>query len=1702
MFARAPRKTGPLHYRLMLVLVLLTLVGVFPLPTAQPAQAAAVVPARPAAAPLSAAAVPSTIFQSLADVPSQVTTTLFLRVVAARTEPLSGVVKGDPVTTYQFIINEDNVGDPTWPAFPDCYPYLDPPANTVPNANYPASCPWPSIQAQQGYAPIVTQGDQTILNETTGIVLPAGSYLISVLAGGFKIDGAHFTVPLADPGLVVVEAQPLPLPSATIRIRVFEDIMTNGQFDAPGEHGLAGFKAVVADLLGPVTTDVFGNPICTEYERDGNGQIIYDPEGNPIPIPGTGGECVSDANGDITIPNVSPNRFDVTVTPPTGTVWIQTTTLEGGRGWDTWLLEGGTGLDNEFMVAGEPFPWTIDGFVRPTDTLNNPAVTGGIEGTIVAAAVYVPFYGGLPYYGGQWGGLSGAKITHPIANPWIALNDLHAGDVAVWVGQGDADGHFVIDNVPDGDYLLTYWDGPQRHILDLINVSVRDGQMVDIGHPMLTGWFARLEGHVFLDENQNGKRDPDEPGVPDYLVAVKRRENSSIDRGGIEAMTDAMGYYLIDNVYPLTQWIVVEAYNDRYHTTGITFQAENQPEPTTVLGNGVDINVLPIIGQSGRLDWGVLPYGVGTNGGIVGSVTYDSTRNELDARHAGVEPWQPGIPGLRINLYATVRMTDGTFAKDPDGAYTKGPLLNWTLNEQWARPQNCQVRDVDGNPIDQFVMPPATGGYDCLEAPLTGMQFEAGFAAVDGNWGFGDILTDTNGNPLPEPMPIPAGDYLVEVVIPNDAYGRPLYQIVREEDINVFAGDSYYPQAPDVPPSECAGPLHVVDVAGVGTDGPDAVYNPAFAEVGGSPYEGMEMPLCNVKLANLADQKSIAPMFNLFTPVPIPGRWFGYIIDDLTLSINPEELFFGEKAGIPNSPVGIYDFMNRMIITVQSDPNGVYEVLLPSTSTFNVPSPSGAAPNVYYHVGNDPGQIGHINANYNPQYRTIGASFELYPGVIIPADLAPTQNGVSIVDPTSNVTRPALCTVDDTTPQLFAVDRPYAYANAGATLTITGLGFEPVQGTGKVTLNALALPIVSWSDRQIVATVPAGLPAGPYQLMVTRDNGQPLTNGLTYHILGPSYNPLLFEVGPTQAYTTIQGALDAAAGQPRNALVVVYPGEPAQWNPYGVYFENPVIYDRVKLQGVGPGGIYSDTTYVPGSVLDGRAMTGDTDYSENWRVFVEGLDWDGNQQVSEGQVIYVLAEQGEFNAAFRVAVDGFIIEHGDQQGVPTIPGGGGPPQGPVEAQGGAFYVNGYARYFQISNNIIRSNGGTYGAIRIGTPDWGNNENDAIRIVNNQILANGGVNLAGALGIFRGADGYEVGWNHFCGNFSAEYGGAISHYGYSPGGRIHNNRIYFNRSYDEGGGIMIAGEMPVDPGTLSPGAGPVDIYDNIIQANLGNDDGGGLRFLMAGNYRFRVYNNIIANNISTHEGGGIALNDAPDVRIYNNTIMRNLTTATALTSNGDPAPAGLSTSLNSTLLQATLPPDAPVYSDPLLFNNVFWDNRAGAWAGGGVAGIGLPEDPNPINHWDMGVGQSNYLLEPTYSLMQVADGTVPDPSNVVGVNPAVVAEYTTTIATLPWRGNPNFVGVLIVALDLPPTLMGDYHLLAGSPAIDGGTGSQAGTSAPNHDVDGDYRPLGLAFDMSADEVGPSNSIAVVLPGSALGVLRFQEFRPIYIPILTK
>ena len=121
-------------------------------------------------------------------------------------------------------------------------------------------------------------------------------------------------------------------------------------------------------------------------------------------------------------------------------------------------------------------------------------------------------------------------------------------------------------------------------------------------------------------------------------------------------------------------------------------------------------------------------------------------------------------------------------------------------------------------------------------------------------------------------------------------------------------------------------------------------------------------------------------------------------------------------------------------------------------------------------------------------------------------------------------------------------------------------------------------------------------------------------------------------------------------------------------------------------------------------VLDGRGVGGDTAYADQWRTLVGDIwlnrggwdgspvDGDGNPRIYEGPVVTVLAEDGEFAAGFPTTIDGFTIQGGDQQGFPNNInqiGGGQIPGVPAEVvvQGGGIFVNGYARYLRITNNV-------------------------------------------------------------------------------------------------------------------------------------------------------------------------------------------------------------------------------------------------------------------------------------------------------------------------------------------------------------------------------------------------------------------------------
>ena len=148
--------------------------------------------------------------------------------------------------------------------------------------------------------------------------------------------------------------------------------------DLPTEQGLAGFEGQMTAYLGQIITDVYGNPLCTTYVGENpDTHVISPPPTGGVPVVDTiGGHCVSDASGMLAIPHMGTNRYALSVIPPNGTNWVQTTTLEDNHDWDSWVMEGNIGFDTEFVAAGEPVPTAVFGFAKPT------ALAGSAPGEI------------------------------------------------------------------------------------------------------------------------------------------------------------------------------------------------------------------------------------------------------------------------------------------------------------------------------------------------------------------------------------------------------------------------------------------------------------------------------------------------------------------------------------------------------------------------------------------------------------------------------------------------------------------------------------------------------------------------------------------------------------------------------------------------------------------------------------------------------------------------------------------------------------------------------------------------------------------------------------------------------------------------------------------------------------------------------------------------------------------------------------------------------------------------------------------------------------------------------------------------------------------------------------------------------------------------------------------------------------------------
>jgi hypothetical protein len=1646
----------------------------------------------------------------------------------------------------------------------------------------------PLALSTESNSPIVAEGNET----RRTVNLPAGRYLISVRSLNHKMWGQHITLPnpaTADGALtaridLTEQSDDHPLPLGKIRVFVFEDnAWANGAPDTE-EAGLQGFQVGLEEQThNAVTVDYNNNPLC-------------------------GGNCLTDNTGFAQLNDLGPATYYIDVHPPDqpcnsdpDSRWYQTTTIDGGLQLLAPVEEGsdGTGAPGEQLWEppnNRTAYWF--GFVCSPQPFATPG-TGEITGT---ARNWV-----------EWAPYTTGTYNDPVANPFVALSD-STTDRTVYVGQGDSNGNFDIQNVPAGSYNLAVWDEQLSYIMRFKPVTVAAGQTVDVndtGDDGVVGlgvsrWFGWLDGHVYKDLNGNGKMDPGEPTIANTDMDQRWRDGSIKEA----TFTDPHGYYSYPTAEggPLGRWIVNEQGFARFsaypgpslhdeHTGAVTPSCAVEPPAVpanpcipTDQGGGLLTNQLLMEGHRATVDWGKRDYAPGTPGQIVGITYFSTTRNEFDARFQAHEDYEPAIPDVTVYLEGLGQ--DGL----PNTA--DDVILNQYVTDHWQHPnasqdpqqppgntftQSCNpIRNFSGADITSQFNPKI--GPNCLEVPLTGTQTKDG--AFDGGYAFADYCPDgmntTTGLCMdgsdPSEHPLVAGTYIAHAIMPKDTQDSRacnptnasgfknvssakgsipgdgagcLYRPVKEEDVNVDLGNKF---TPAIPPPPCTGDDHVIDQSTL-------VQRSVYFGVAGA-----HAPLCDKRLVVLNNGQNANADFNMMTnfrtdpngtnandtrtgDVAEPGRLVGQVFNDIYFERNPQSPWYGEPRPIGGIPVGIYARVDtvpnvnqpysadnwRLFTTVTTSPDGSFEVLLPSTETFNCPIPQGPCPGMYLVTVDDPGTKAHPNANFNPNLLVATTPAEVWPGLTDQLDLPLDPiSGTACEDPAV----PAR-------PEVLQVSTPVVPATGGRQITVqadfigpTGTATDAtgVRATltddrnGQVqTLTRANGGIVSWTPGSgatpdtIVLNVPAlngQFRPGPKQLAITTANangGVSSVNGITLHVMGSNgtganavaYNPPVVNVPPPPPATgnggphAIQNAIDAAAP---GSLLVLSPG---------VYNENLLMWKPVKLQGRGPGGIIGSHElqardpedprfHVVGSVIDGRffqenapaydaTITGHAPYAG-----VTGNGLTGIHPVLRGADITVLAKTTDAydigtssTASFNQArIDGLALMTGQGQGA-----------GGVQLQASADNT-------QITNNVLENNGGVVaGGIALGQPydagprgtDGRVNHNYNVRMANNRLIGNGGLTEAGAIGIFYGSNGYEVANSIVCSNFSVNYGAGVSHIGLSPGGRIHDNQIYYNDSVDSGAGIAIESELPVgSPAGLGDGSGAVDVDRNLVQSNYSGDDGGGIFVLDALTAPINISNNMINNNGAADIGGAITLDDSSNVRIVNNTVANNDSTGSSENSDGNPHSAGLASEGNDPLFQAMLPAGSPDFSNPVaLFNNIFWNNNAFTLSQFGPGATLV--DRGFVDFEVHGTTNSADTFTPRYSDLTNGQNLGPDgvlrpvpagQGNLIGSNPNFVQPFVNELAVSGSRLDPQTAAVTITGQDPPVGLTGNYHIQPNSPAIDRGVRCSntpvpanlapcgAAVAAPAGipgDIDREFRPMLRTFrittpwDLGADEV---------------------------------
>jgi hypothetical protein len=924
----------------------------------------------------------------------------------------------------------------------------------------------------KSHAPVVGNG-----SGSNGVNVPVPDatkrYFLSVLAEGYSLGAANVAV---GQSAVTVILNKHKIPTAQITFVAFIDHeRINNTLDAT-DPLLGGCKIIISDSLGPVEFDVFGNPLGTRYQRDPTtGDFLEGTDGMPIvEVIGSGvirtltqREYDLGLNpdnlrvGEAVIKNLAPGKYGTIAIPPdvddngNPVKWVQTTTIEGTPTIDAWVAANEPSRFVEGFGTG--FKHVAQGFIKVS-----PITPSVVNGQTINALPWNAAWpaGGTARVRGQLrynhfskppnnqGYFPGAVVSEG----WIGLNDPGATPGVTPLGlfamQCDANGVFVITNIPAGQYQMVSWDKPLDNLFGIHAVNpanqatfiVTNGADIDLGNVLIFRWFGTMEGNVFYDDDEDGFRDPIEPGIPFQAVNIRFRNGVMYQA----TVTDPNGEYVLSEVFPFFKWLVAEVDFARLKATGLTTVIDDggevpvdlawampsdnvrrpQPQYQTDPVTGVALTNLPInnpntgnnlsrteigpvltqgqhlfLNQNNRIDWGKVDYPPGENGGISGIAFYSTTRAEEDPREAVGDPWEPGIPRVQVVLYGDSDLNKIIDDLNGNGSVTLADVDNYPLG-WWDVPAQKGPEDVDHNNNGTFDTGDAIqvvwsdSWDDIADANPTLGAIQTHPPVIMGKAIIGCDNYSTWNQVRPEVFDggyafggIPAGFYIVQACPPKG------YLIQTEESLNVVFGDVFTPSKLALLPELVGtfanhggldGTAYVSSIVPTTRTDPYTVpanlsLFPSMAEP--APFAGQVRPLADMKWVQVLDGRNAAADFHLYTEVPKAGRGVGFVLNDLGAEFNQAGPNFGEKLAAAWIPISIRDWAGNEIGRVYADEYGTYNFLVPSTYNVNVPSPSGVSENMLTIVLNDPLKPdGTVDPNYNPLYVTSPWTFNYSAG--------------------------------------------------------------------------------------------------------------------------------------------------------------------------------------------------------------------------------------------------------------------------------------------------------------------------------------------------------------------------------------------------------------------------------------------------------------------------------------------------------------------------------------------------------------------------------------------------------------------------------------------------------------------------------------------------------------------------------------------------